>query len=36
LKERDSQPAWIIISRPVRVLADNGINRDVMSMICLF
>lgn len=36
LKERDSQTAWIIISRPERVLADNGINRDVMSMICLF
>ena len=36
LKERDSQAAWIIISRPVRVLADNGINRAVMSMICLF
>ena len=34
-KERELA-AWIIISRPKRVLADNGINRDVMSMICLF
>jgi len=36
LKKEREQAAWIIISRPKRVLADNGINRDVMSMICLF
>ena len=36
LKKEREQAAWIIISRPERVLADNGINRDVMSMICLF
>ncbi len=36
LKKEREQAAWIIISRPKRVLADNGINRAVMSMICLF
>ena len=36
LKKEREQAAWIIISRPKRVLADNGINRDVISMICLF
>ena len=36
LKKESEQAAWIIISRPKRVLADNGINGDVMSMICLF
>ena len=35
-KKESELAAWIIISRPERVLADNGINRDVMSMICLF
>lgn len=35
-KKEGELAAWIIISRPERVLADNGINRDVMSMICLF
>ena len=36
LKKEREQAAWIIISRPKRVLADNGINGDVISMICLF
>jgi hypothetical protein len=36
LKKERELAAWIIISRPERVLADNGLSRDVMSMICLF
>jgi len=34
-KENDSRPAWIIISRPEPVFADNGINRDEIDLICL-
>lgn len=34
-KESDSRPAWIIISRPEPVFADNGINRDEIDLICL-
>ena len=35
--EKDSDRAsWIIISRPEPVFAHNGINKDIMSMICLF
>lgn len=36
LKKKDEQGTWIIISRPVPLYADNGLNRDMMSMICLF
>lgn len=36
LKERTEQPAWIIITMPEPVLADNGTNENSMSMICLF
>jgi len=36
LKKESDEPTWIIISRPEPVYADNGISRDVMSMICLF
>jgi hypothetical protein len=34
-KEDDSRPAWIIISRPEPVFADNGTNRDEIDLICL-
>lgn len=36
LKKESDEAAWIIISRPAPVLANNGYSRDVMSMICLF
>lgn len=36
VEARSAQAAWIIISKPERVYADNGINRDTMAMICLF
>ena len=36
LKKDDDRPAWIIISRPEPVYADNGTSKDIMSMICLF
>jgi hypothetical protein len=35
-KENTTRAAWIIISRPQRIYADNGANRDMMDMICLF
>ena len=35
-KARDSQAAWIMISRPEPMYADNGLSRDVRDMICLF
>ena len=35
-KEDGTQASWIIISRPERVYADNGTNRDMMDMLCLF
>lgn len=34
--KRDKQAAWIIISRPEPMFADNGVNRDMSDMICLF
>jgi len=36
LKEGSEQPAWIIISRPEPIFADNSVSRDMMSMIYLF
>ena len=36
LKKDVERPSWIIISKPEPVFADNGVRRDVMSMICLF
>lgn len=36
LKKDSNGAAWIIISRPEPVFADNGVHRDIMSMICLF
>ncbi len=35
-QENGSKAAWIIISKPEPMYADNGISRDTMSMICLF
>jgi hypothetical protein len=35
-KASDSQAAWIIISRPEPMYADNGFNKDIRDMICLF
>lgn len=35
-RENTTRAAWIIISRPQRVYANNGTNRDIMDMICLF
>jgi len=34
--KRDKQAAWIIISRPEPMFADNGVSRDMSDMICLF
>ena len=36
LKKDSDGAAWIIISRPEPAFADNGISRDMTSMICLF
>lgn len=36
LKKDSSQAAWIIISRPEPVYADNGLSSDTMTMIYLF
>lgn len=36
VEPQSTQAAWIIISKPERVYADNGLNRDTMAMICLF
>ena len=36
LRRERGQAAWIIISRPEPLLADNGLNKDLISMICLF
>ncbi len=36
LKDGSGRATWIIISRPVPVYADNGVNNDMMAMICLF
>jgi hypothetical protein len=36
LKKEREQAAWIIISRSEPVFADNGVSRDMMSMIYLF
>ena len=36
LKENTTQATWIIISRPQRVYADNGANRDMMDIMYLF
>ena len=36
LKKEREQAAWIIISRPEPMFADNGVNRDMSDMICLF
>jgi len=36
LKRDGKQAAWIIISRPEPMFADNGVNRDISDMICLF
>ena len=36
LKENTTRAAWIIISRPQRVYADNGANRDMMDIMYLF
>jgi hypothetical protein len=35
-RKKEEQGSWIIISRPVPVYADNGVSKDLMSMICLF
>lgn len=35
-RKKEEQGSWIIISRPVPLYADNGVSRDLMSMICLF
>ena len=35
-KARDNQAAWIIISRPEPMYADNGLSKDVKDVICLF
>lgn len=35
-RQNDTQAAWIIISRPEPLYADNGVNRDMMDVIYLF
>ena len=35
-EESTTRAAWIIISKPQRVYAENGANRDMMDMMCLF
>jgi len=35
-ERRDTRPAWIIITRPRPVYADNGLSRDMMDLVCLF
>ena len=35
-KARLEQAAWIIITKPEPILADNGHNRDLMDVVCLF
>jgi len=35
LKEQDSETSWIIISRPQPVVADNGISKDELDLICM-
>lgn len=36
LEENTTRAAWIIISRPQRIYADNGANRDMMDIMYLF
>jgi len=35
-KENTIGPTWIIISRPQSLYAENGTDRDMMDMMCLF
>jgi len=35
LRDRDSEGSWIIISRPQPVVADNGMTRDEIDLICM-
>jgi len=35
-KAGDAQGAWMVISRPEPLYADNGVNRDMMDVIYLF
>ncbi len=35
LRDRDSEGSWIIISRPQPAVADNGISKDEMDLICM-
>ena len=35
-KRQEVRAAWIIIRRSEPVVADNGISKDMMAMICLF
>lgn len=35
-KGNGAQAAWIIVSRPESIYADNGVNQDAIDMICLF
>ena len=35
LRNRDSEGSWIIISRPQPVVADNGISKDEIDLICM-
>ena len=35
-KENTTRAAWIIISRPQRIYADNGVNRDMLDIMYLF
>jgi hypothetical protein len=36
VEPRSTQAAWIIISRPEPVYADNGFSKDIKDTICLF
>ena len=36
VEPRSTQAAWIIISKPKRVYADNGLSRGIKDVICLF
>ncbi len=35
LRDRDAEGSWIIISRPRPVVADNGISKDEIDLICM-